>query len=77
MCTVGADTEKVVVTGHSRGGHGAWLLAAHRPDLSLAVVPAAGWLKREEYGDANIAFRRDTSLAHMDPMLEANAPTPT
>lgn len=38
------------------------------------MVPAAGWLKREEYGDANIAFRRDSSLAHMDLLLEAMLP---
>ena len=41
------------------------------PDAVLAVAPAAGWLKREEYGDANIYFRHDLSLSHMDPQLEA------
>jgi dienelactone hydrolase len=67
----GVQTDRFVVTGHSRGGHGAWLIAAHLPDRVTGVVGAAGWLKREEYGDANIAFRHDTSLSHMDPGMEA------
>jgi len=64
------DRGRLVVTGHSRGGHGAWLFASLAPDKIRGVVAAAGWLKREQYGDANIAFRLDNSLSHMDPSLE-------
>lgn len=45
-----ADLGRVVVHGHSRGGHGAWALATRR---SLPVASACGWYSREEYGDAN------------------------
>lgn len=39
------------------GGHGAWHLATHFPDMALAVVSLAGWIKKEEYGDSNLFFR--------------------
>lgn len=45
-----ADLGRVVVHGHSRGGHGAWALATRR---GLPVASACGWYSREEYGDAN------------------------
>jgi len=45
------------VTGHSMGGHGAWHLATHYPDMALAVVSLAGWIRKEDYGDSNLFFR--------------------
>ena len=66
----GLEAARFVVTGHSRGGHGAWLVGV--TDRVTGVIGAAGWLKREEYWDANIAFRHDTSLSHLDPGMEAS-----
>jgi len=43
--------------GHSMGGHGAWHLATHYPDMALAVVSLAGWIRKEDYGDSNLFFR--------------------
>lgn len=37
------DARRTYVTGHSMGGHGAWQLAAHFPNLFAAVGPSAGW----------------------------------
>ena len=45
------------ITGHSMGGHGAWHLATHYPDMALAVVSLAGWIRKEDYGDSNLFFR--------------------
>ena len=33
---------KVIFTGHSNGGFGAWLLGSHYPDMALGVSPLAG-----------------------------------
>jgi hypothetical protein len=42
-------------------------MGTHLPDSALALQPNAGWIKRERYGDANIVFQNDLSLAHLDP----------
>jgi len=47
----------VCIAGHSMGGHGAWHLATHYPDMALAVVSLAGWIRKEDYGDSNLFFR--------------------
>lgn len=36
------DSRRIYLTGLSMGGHGSWMLAAHRPDLFAAVVPICG-----------------------------------
>jgi predicted peptidase len=36
-----ADPKRVVVTGYSMGGVGAWFYAAHHPDVFAAAVPVA------------------------------------
>ncbi len=46
----GADPERVMLTGHSMGGHGTWavgLLHAHR---FAAIGPSAGWASFALYG---------------------------
>jgi pimeloyl-ACP methyl ester carboxylesterase len=43
-----ADASRLVVHGHSRGGHGAWALATRMPDRVLGVASACGWYSREE-----------------------------
>ncbi len=46
----GADPARVMLTGHSMGGHGAWLLAANDPDRFAALAPSAGWRSFDTYG---------------------------
>ncbi|ELU12464.1 hypothetical protein CAPTEDRAFT_191936 [Capitella teleta] len=65
------STDKLIVTGHSMGGHGAWHLATHYPDRVIALIPLAGWNKKEEYGDSNAFFRHDISSSEVDPRLKA------
>ena len=45
------DTERVYLTGYSRGGFGAWQLAMQRPETFAALVPVAAG------GLATYAFR--------------------
>jgi hypothetical protein len=37
------DPRRISLMGFSMGGHGAWSLAAHRPNLFAAVAPVSGW----------------------------------
>lgn len=62
-----ADNSRVLLAGHSMGGHGAWHLATHYPDRALGLVSLAGWIKKEEYGDSNLFFRHDLATSHVDP----------
>ena len=41
--TLPVDGNRIYLTGMSMGGHGAWNLAARRPDLFAAVAPVSGW----------------------------------
>jgi len=43
------DPERVYLTGHSMGGHGAWILGAQFPDRFAAVGPSAGWISFRTY----------------------------
>lgn len=37
------DPDRVVLTGHSMGGHGTWHIGLAHSDLFAAIAPAAGW----------------------------------
>ena len=67
----GVDTSRVLYTGHSMGGHGAWTLASHDTDRAIGIVVAAGWIRKEEYGDSNRFFLHDIGHAHVDPGLKS------
>jgi dienelactone hydrolase len=65
------DVNRVLMTGHSMGGHGAWMMATHRPDSALCVVASAGWLAKEHYHDSNRLYDMDVSLPHADAALRS------
>lgn len=46
----GAPADRVMLTGHSMGGHGAWHLAVNDADRWAAVAPSAGWASFDSYG---------------------------
>lgn len=46
----GVRRGRVVLTGHSMGGHGTWHLAANDPDGFAAIGPSAGWRSFDTYG---------------------------
>lgn len=62
-----ADMFRILFTGHSMGGHGAWSLASRWPDAALAAAPAAGWVKFQHY----VPYFTRTGDSHADPMLRA------
>ena len=45
-------------------------LSVHNPDLSLAVISAAGWLKKEDYGDSNLFYAYDVAVSHTEPAIK-------
>ncbi len=44
--------DRIYLTGHSMGGHGAWFLGATYPDQWGAIGPCAGWISFWTYGGA-------------------------
>jgi dienelactone hydrolase len=45
-----ADASRVMLTGHSMGGHGTWSLGTLFPDRFAAIAPSAGWASFATYG---------------------------
>jgi poly(3-hydroxybutyrate) depolymerase len=43
------DLNRIYLTGHSMGGHGAWHLGGTFPDRFAAIGPSAGWLSFWSY----------------------------
>lgn len=41
-----ADRERVLVMGHSMGGHGAWVVALRMADRVMGVVALASWIRK-------------------------------
>lgn len=59
-----------IVSGHSMGAHGAWMLAVNSPDLFTCLAPLSGWINKEEYGTANAFFHLDISASFVEPQLK-------
>jgi dienelactone hydrolase len=50
LATEPIDPDRVVLTGHSMGGHGAWYVGTLHADRFAAVAPSAGWASFFTYG---------------------------
>jgi pimeloyl-ACP methyl ester carboxylesterase len=44
-----SDPGRLYLTGHSMGGHGAWILGVLFPDRFAAIGPSAGWISFRTY----------------------------
>ncbi len=58
---VNIDSDQIVVTGYSRGGHGSWTLAIAQPDLFAASMPLAGTFIMPEYDQLYEVFLTNTA----------------
>eukprot|EP00041_Stephanoeca_diplocostata_P021451 m.500089 g.500089 ORF g.500089 m.500089 type:complete len:980 (-) comp21830_c0_seq2:232-3171(-) len=65
-----ADATRLIVCGHSMGGHGAWLFAATEPGRTMCLNANAGWNRKEQYGDSNTLFLHDLRLDAVDARLQ-------
>ena len=45
-------------------------LGTHYPDHAIALISAAGWIKKENYGDSNLFFRHDIGTSHTSPEVK-------
>ena len=61
----GARTDRILWTGHSNGGQGAFWCASHYPDRTLGVLPAAAFVKLGLY----VPFYLAVGHSFADPML--------
>mmetsp|Transcript_37189 Transcript_37189/g.37868 ORF Transcript_37189/g.37868 Transcript_37189/m.37868 type:complete len:752 (-) Transcript_37189:83-2338(-) len=59
-----------VLTGHSMGGHGAIVAAGFRSDEAVCVAALSSWIRKEEYGEANLFFGFDAGNSYVDPDLK-------
>jgi predicted peptidase len=72
----GGDVERVLVTGYSLGGNGAWYLSARNPDIFSAAIVISGW-PPVEIGDAErqvpvyVIHSRDDEFIPLEPTQSA------
>ncbi|KAJ3009455.1 UNVERIFIED_CONTAM: hypothetical protein HDU68_002701 [Siphonaria sp. JEL0065] len=64
---LGIDPNKLVYSGHSNGGQGAWWMSSHYPDRALAAMPASGYLKIQFY----TPYYMRVGDAYTDPIFRA------
>jgi hypothetical protein len=59
-----------ILSGHSMGGHGAWVMSVNIPNHFICINSNAGWIKKEEYGNSNALFGFDISSSYIEPRLK-------
>jgi hypothetical protein len=59
-----------IVSGHSMGGHGAWVVAENQPDAFVCSFPFSGWIKKEEYSNSNAFYELDIASSSTSPILK-------
>jgi poly(3-hydroxybutyrate) depolymerase len=62
QATLRHDPERIYLTGHSMGGHGAWHIGSTYPDQFAAIGPSAGWISYKLYGRSRETERESTPL---------------
>jgi dienelactone hydrolase len=55
------DANRIFLTGHSMGGHGAWHLGSTYPGQFAAVAPSGGWISFESYTTAGTSADTPTA----------------
>ncbi|MEO0073262.1 MAG: prolyl oligopeptidase family serine peptidase [candidate division WOR-3 bacterium] len=73
------DPDRIYLTGHSMGGHGAWHISTLHPDRFAAVSPHAGWPTHQLYVpwfmQRSASLAQPAQLAVRDRVLRSdNAP---
>lgn len=62
--TIPHDPHRVILTGHSMGGHGTWQIGLTFPGLFAAIGPSAGWSSFFSYGGGQ-RFRNASAVEQM------------
>lgn len=58
---VNIDSDQILVTGYSRGGHGSWTLAIAQPDMFAASMPLSGTFIIPEFDQLFEVFLTNTA----------------
>jgi len=72
--TLNIDPERIYLTGHSMGGHGAWHLGALYPDKFAAIGPSAGWISLWSY---RFREKNDNPSPMENIIMRASSPSDT
>jgi dienelactone hydrolase len=56
------DPTRVMLTGHSMGGHGTWSIGSLFPDHFAVIGPSAGWISFQSYAGATRGSRSADSV---------------
>ncbi|MCJ1307237.1 hypothetical protein MMC25_000883 [Agyrium rufum] len=59
----GVDTKKLLVSGHSNGGQGAWYTLTHLPDHIIGAAPVSGYSSIQTYISYNMWHESDPRVA--------------
>ncbi|KAH7107482.1 hypothetical protein BKA62DRAFT_683529 [Auriculariales sp. MPI-PUGE-AT-0066] len=59
------EDSRFVLVGHSNGGQGSWFLASRHPDRVAAVMPAAAYMKSQQY----VAWSMERAAHFTDPEI--------
>jgi predicted esterase len=72
--TLNIDPDRIYLTGHSMGGHGAWHLGGTFPDKFAAIGPSAGWISFWSY---RVRERNETAGEMEKMIMRATNPSDT
>lgn len=67
--TLRTDPQRTYLTGHSMGGHGAWINGATFPNRFAAIAPSAGWISFWSY----LGTKRAENSSPLEAILERAA----
>jgi dienelactone hydrolase len=59
------NPQRVLLTGHSMGGHGTWSLGSLFPGKFAAIGPSAGWISFGTYAGANAPAPSENSVINV------------
>ena len=72
------DENRIYLTGHSMGGHGAWHIGITHPDIFAALAPSAGWTSFQLYVpwflQKSEIFSHPLQIAYRDMVLREDMP---
>jgi predicted peptidase len=72
--TLSINPDRIYLTGHSMGGHGAWHLGGTFPDQFAAIGPSAGWISFWSY---RVRDNEEEQTPLQEMLMRATSPSHT
>uniref|UniRef100_A0A0G4I3Y9 AB hydrolase-1 domain-containing protein n=1 Tax=Chromera velia CCMP2878 TaxID=1169474 RepID=A0A0G4I3Y9_9ALVE len=67
------DTQKVLMLGHSMGGHGCLLMSANYPDYLVGSLCVSAWTERDLYDSRGDSFTHDEEAKKLLALVELSS----